>query len=654
MYLGTAWYPEHWEESRWPIDLDLMRRAGMNVVRIGEYAWSRLEPTEGDYHLDWLERVVNLAEQFGISTVIATPGDAPPSWMSQKYPEILRVAEDGRRDQHGGRRHFSPTNRRYREFCRDMTAKLAQRFAKHPTVLGWQIGNEYCRYTYDDRAHKLFQEWLATRYGQIEILNRRWTTSYWSQEYNDWSQIPLPVGWHNPSLVQAFFHFMSEVYRDLFRVQARAIRDARSNAQWITHNIHGFDELDFGLITQDSDLASWDPYCGDHHVGHAHLGWTVDFCRGLKSRAPWVMETQPGRVSWQAQNLDLHRGEVRDLLWQFYGHGAEAVLFWQWRSPLGGQEQYHGTLLGADGTPRPLYNEIAQVGSELANVKDSIAGTGVEFSVAILYSYADQYAVKKQRHHRDFDPLAHMLAYYKAFRATGIDLDVIQPAQLLSRFRLVLAPHLHCLDEHLTARLIEYVKAGGHLLLGARSGFKDEFNALLPSRQPGTALAQLLGTAVEDFFTLDQPIALEGPLGQGGTASIWAEYLPLDASDLEVPLRYGPFNGWIDHQPAMVSRAVGAGRITYLGTWPDHPTMQRIAEWALSISDVPRFFPQPPEGVEICRRVGNGRKLFVAINHSTSPQQIQLPRQLINLLDGAVSVKSLDLAARQVAVLTNP
>jgi beta-galactosidase len=520
-----------------------------------------------------------------------------------------------------------------------MIQKLAQRFAKNPNVLGWQIGNEYCRYTYDDHTHKLFQKWLASQYGSIDVLNRRWTTAYWSQEYGDWSQIPLPVGWHNPCLVKAFFHFMSEAYRDLFRLQAKEIRAAGAGGQWITHNIHGFDELDFGIIIEDADIASWDPYCGERHVGEAHLGWTVDFCRGLKNRPPWVMETQPGRISWQSQNLELHRGEVRDLLWQFYGHGAEAVLFWQWRSPLGGQEQYHGTVLGADGHPRPLYAEIAQVGGELAKVKTIMTGTRVESSIAILYSYADQLAVKKERHHRDFEPLAHMLAYYQAFRATGVDLDVMLPAGPLSRYRLLLAPHLHCLDEPLVGRLIDYVK--------------DEFNAMLPSRQPGKLLSELLGTAVEDFFTLDRPVAIEGSIGSG-TAGIWAEYLPSGAAALEVLLRYGPFNGWIDGQAAMVSRAVGAGRISYLGTWPDPSTMQRIADWAVGISGVPRYFPQPSTGVEVCRRVGPGREIFVVINHGTSAQQIQLPRQLIDLLDGAVNVKSLELLPRQAAVLTDP
>ncbi len=365
-------------------------------------------------------------------------------------------------------------------------------------------------YSYDPLTHQLFQQWLARRYQTLENLNQHWTTNYWSQAYTDWSQIPLPTGWPHPSLYLDYFHFISEGFADYQRLQIDIIRRDADPRQWITHNLHCCEELDFALIINDADLAGWDPYPGGDKIDFQHFGWYSDFCRTLKPRPHWITETQPGHVNWAAPNASLPRGTVRDLLWHFYAHGAEAVLFWQWRAPLGSHEQMHGTVIAPDGNPRPIYNEIAQVGKELRDLAPFLDGKRTESAVAVLYSYADQYALKNQKHTNDFDGLKHMTGFYGPLRAMALDVDVLDTRRPVDGYRLLVAPHLYCLDDPLVQKLLRYVNEGGHLLLGPRSGFKDQFNALLPSRQPGRELADLMGdkTAGDSLYLSPYDIAI--------------------------------------------------------------------------------------------------------------------------------------------------
>jgi beta-galactosidase len=356
IHYGSAWYPEHWPAERWPEDLRRMRAAGMTVVRVAEFAWSSLEPTEGQYHLDWLEHAIELAGSAGLKTVIGTPTAAPPAWLTQKYPEVLAIRENGLPEtRHGARCHYSPTSPRYQEFCRQIAQTLAQRFGHNPHVLGWQIDNEYWSYSYDAHSLRRFQNWLRERYGTLDKLNQAWTNAYWSEDYSDWSQIPGGSAGKNPCLLHAGKQFMSDIYREFQRLQVDAIRAHSTPAQWITHNFHAHQNLDFGSIGRELDHVSWDPYLAGNHLDPVGVGPVLDFARGIQRKNIWVMETHPGSVNWARVNSALDKGEVRRLVWHCLGHGADAVLFWQWRNAPGGQGQYHGRGVPSAAMRQPWY-----------------------------------------------------------------------------------------------------------------------------------------------------------------------------------------------------------------------------------------------------------------------------------------------------------
>jgi beta-galactosidase len=628
-----------------------MQQAGIHMVRVGEFAWSRMEPEERKYDLDWLERAVTAAARHNIYSVVGTPTAAPPAWLTQKYPETLRTNEDGRRDQHGNREQFNFANPKYRELAREIAEQLAKRFGHNPYVLGWQIDNEYEQASYDPETKAQFQQWLKSRYGTLDNLNNRWTTAYWSESYTSWEQIPIQVGYGNPGLLLSWMRYVSDTWRSYQQNQLAVLRANSDPGKFITTNTMGwFDGYDHYVVEQDLDMAAWDDYVGEGHLNAVKNGFAHDLTRGFKQKNFWVMETQPGSVNWANVNNALDKGEVRAMAWHDVGHGADAVSYWQWRSALNGQEQYHGTLLGADGTPVPLYAEVAQVGAEFEKAAPALAGTSVNSEVAILHSYDSRWAINWQRHNKEYDPNAELASYYAGIRPIVQSVDVLPPAANLSSYKLVIAPGLNVLSGAVAKNLEAYVRGGGHLVLGQRSGMKDEDNGLQVDRQPGS-LRALLGARVEQYYALTEPVPTEGSWGIG-ECKLWAELLTAREKDAEVLLRYGKSNGWLDGQPAAITRKVGKGRITYVGAWLDSKTMESASKWMASISSVRTPLPNVPEGVEVSVRQGAQGSVFILVNLSKQPQTIALPTAMTDVLEGGAK-NSVTLSVYGVAVLSH-
>jgi beta-galactosidase len=656
--IGSAWYPEQWPEQRWDADLSLMQQARLNVVRVGEFAWSRMEPREGVYDFDWLERAIRLAEKHHIAVILGTPTDAPPAWLTNKYPDTLRVDADGRRAEHGGRRQFSYSSPRYREFCRDIATRMAQRFGHDPNVIGWQIGNEYTDESFDDAAKAQFHAWLKARYGTIAALNRDWATAYWSQTYDDWNEIPLNDVPGNPGLMLDHRRFVTDTWIDFQQVQIDAIRRGSDPRQFVTTNLGGLgwsDHFDHYRICDPLTFAAWDDYVGEGHLDRWRNAAMHDFVRGWKRKNFLVMETQPGFVNWAPVNNILYNGETRAMAWQAIGHGAEGVLYWQWRDALNGQEQYHGSIVGADGRPLPIYPEIRKTAEDFHRAAAALDGTTPRSEAAIVLTYGSRWAIDFQPHSKRYDELETLLDFYKPLAGIAQSVDIVEATAPLDGYKLVVAPALNVLPADLAAHLLDYVRQGGHLLLGPRSGMKDEHNALNPQRQPGP-LAGPLGGRVDQFYALEGRVPVAGRFGSG-SADIWAEQLSVRDSTATAPLRYGPGNGWLAGQPAMIEHRIGKGTLAYLGALLDPGLMQSTLAALAKDAGVGPIFGPLPEDVEVCRRVGAGREVFILINHSRSPEQVTLPAGLHAVMGDALPTRGEDavrLPGEGVLLLERP
>ena len=650
LLLGTAWYPEQWPESRWPKDLALMQAAHIRVVRVGEFAWSTFEPHQGVYHFGWLERAISEAAGHHIFVVIGTPTAAPPAWLTSRYPQTLRVKADGRRAQHGNRQQFSFSSPLYRKFCREIATRLARHFGHNSDVIGWQIDNEMGPPSFDAGTRRQFHAWLRRKYHTIGALNRHWTTAYWSQTYQHFSQIPMRATGENPGLLLDFKRFVSATWASYVRNQVQVIRRYASPRQFITTNTtHWGDQFNQYVINRQLTLAAWDDYVPDGHYHWLVNGVQDDLVRGYKRRDFWVMETQPAFVDWAPVNAALPPYAMRELAWQDVGHGADAVLYWQWRSALNGQEQYHGTLVGPGGEPVPAYRVVRGVGAQFALAGAALAGTSPRSRVALLQSYASRWAIDFQRQTVRFGVVREFTAFYKPLERYAQSVDVVAPDAPLGRYRLVVAPALNVLSRAEAQHLAAYVSAGGHLVLGPRSGMKDPYDALWTQRQPGP-LAALLGGRVQQYYALLKPVPLAGSLGSG-RASVWAETLVAQAPTTHVLMRYGKSNGWLDHRPAIITRRVGKGSITYIGAWLDPPLMRTVLDALARSAHVQPLIPGVARNVEVCERRGDGKRVWILINHSDKTHSVRLPAPATALLRGGGARREVTLAPHAVRVL---
>ena len=649
--LGAAWYPEQWPESQWEPDLASMEAAHIHLVRVGEFAWSTMEPTEGVWHWEWLDRAIAMAAKHHIVVVLGTPTAAPPAWLTEKYPQTLRVDNDGKRDEHGNREQFSFADAKYRELARDVADRMAARYGHNPDVVGWQIDNELSATSFDDEAKQQFHAWLKAKYGTIEDLNKRWWTSYWSQSYNDFNQIPVHDKEENPALLLDWNRFVTDTWVSYTQNQVTAIREHSDPRQIVTTNTMGwFDGFNAYKEHEGLDFAAWDDYISEDHFDWADNAARHDLTRGYKQKNFWVMETEPAFVNWRRINTPLEKGQTRELAWQAIGHGSDAVEYWQWRAALNGQEEYHGVLTGADGKPAPVYAEVRQIGKEFEEAGKALSGTVPVANVALINDFDSRWAINFQKHNVEFNPVAEMVAFYRPLREAAQGVDVIAADAPLDKYKLVVAPGLNVLPQATADKLLTYVRRGGNLLLGPRSGMKNFDDGLNPQLQPGP-LAEALGAKVTQFYAIDQPVPLTMN-GISATANIWAETLETSSPETKVLATYGASNGWLDGQPAIVTRKVGKGSITYVGAWLDEAALKTLTGMLLEQSGVKPLIAGVPENVEVCVRSGNGHAVVVLINHGTEPATVALPSSLeAKSLLGESAGGSVTLPKYGVAVL---
>jgi beta-galactosidase len=655
LILSSAWYPEQWPESRWPADVALMQQAHMHAVRVGEFAWTELEPAEGKYDLDWLERAVNLAGQHGLYVIIGTPSGGPPVWMATKYPDILDT------DPNGGLYHGDTRNRgnwnsaRYRAFVREIDERLAKRFAHNPYVIGWQIDNEYNRQSFDPDTQAQFHAWLKQRYGSIDKLNQAWTTAYDNQTFSSFDEVPLVSGTtgNNPGLWLDSKRFITDSLRGYQRVQIDALRKYIDPHQKITTNMMGwFDLYDHYNVGQDLDIIGWDNPQVQGSFNPISNGAPHDLMRGLKPHENyWVLETTAGPRGGGDASVQLDKGAMRAAVWADVGHGADLVSYWQWRDALNGGEANHGALIDVDGLPDPIYTEWSQIGKEFEQAGPALQGTSPHASVAILHSYPSRWNVDWQKMNPKLDAVKELMSFYTPLFDLGYTIDIVPPDRDLSQYKLVIAPALEVLTQAEADNLTRYVLSGGHLVLGQRSAMKDANNSRWPQRQPGP-LASLLGARVEQYTALDEPMAASGVWGNA-KVELFAEQLETQSPDATVLMRYHAPHSWWDGQPAAVSRKTGAGEFIYVGAWLDAAATKREVSWLLDRSGLhPDGFPVPA-GVDVYRRVGSDHDVYIVENMSQVPQTVSVPAGMKDALTGNPAA-SINLDVYGVTVLTRP
>lgn len=535
MKLGVCYYPEHWPEERWAVDARMMREAGITLVRVGEFAWSRLEPEAGRYTFDWLERAIDVLASEGLQLIIGTPTTTPPKWLVDQMPELLPVDAAGRVRGFGSRRHYCFSHLGYRDECRRIVTALAERFGKHPAVVAWQTDNEYANHntglSYSAAARTGFRRWLAEKYGSIDALNTAWGTVFWSMEYAAFDAIELPnltVAEAMPIHKLDFQRYSSDQVVAFNAVQVEVLR-ALSPGRDLLHNFMGKPTLfDHWRLSQDLDVASWDSYplgfldlddCSEEHkLRYLRVGdpdfqaFFHDLYRGCGRGRWWVMEQQPGPVNWAPHNPAPAPGAVRLWTWEAFAAGAEVVSFFRWRQAPFAQEQMHEALLLPDGTP----NEALAVATEVAQEIGGQTEVGASRAgVALVFDYQSDWAWQIQPQGREFNYRKLVLGFYRALRRHGISVDVVPPTpEGVAGYALVLAPGLMSLDETLMSAL---GRNGQVALLGPRTGSRTPAFSIPETLPPGAAAQARLPVRVTRVETLppNATIGIASHAGQG-------------------------------------------------------------------------------------------------------------------------------------------
>jgi beta-galactosidase len=658
---GVDYYPEHWPEEHWPVDARLMAEAGFNVVRLAEFAWSRMEPDEGRTDFGWLDRAIDVLAPHGIQVVLGTPTASPPPWLMARHPDVFLVREDGRRATYGHRRAVCPNNPAYHEATRRIVTRMAERYGGHPSVIGWQIDNEFGDRCYCPICAAAFRDWLRGRYGTLDELNERWGTAFWSHVYSAWDQVPLPLstgGPHNPGLALDYRRFASDSYVAYQRMQIDVLR-ARCPDRFVTHNLMGFkyDKIDYFDLARDLDFVSWDNY--------QRMQWTMgegvepsrgalaaDTMRGLKRRSFWVMEQQAGPGGWEIVSVAPRPGELRLWAYQTIAHGADAVVFFRWRTARSGTEQYWHGLLDHDGGRGRRYREIQRMGAEIRRAGDEIHASDVRSSVAMVLCADSRFAFQVQANNPGFGYADHFQDVYRALHRRQVSIDVLAPTDDLSGYRLVVAPAMHVVTAAAAENLRRTVEAGGLLVVTQRSGVKDEANAVVDRRLPGL-LAELCGVEVEEYDSLPPGAHNRVEFEPSGPASAspivvgtWADVLA--PTGAEVVARYT--QDYYAGRPAITLNRFGDGRVVYVGTLGEAALYDALARWLLDLAGVPPIL-DVPDGVEVAERWQGDRRLLFVLNHTGQAQDVSLDGAYVDLLSATDVQGTVTVAPRDVLVL---
>ncbi|RCX10541.1 beta-galactosidase [Anaerobacterium chartisolvens] len=637
MKFGVDYYPEHWPEERWTIDAKLMREAGIEVVRLAEFSWAKMEPQEGTYDFKWLDKAITVLSKEKIKTVLGTPTPTPPIWIIEKNPEILPVNQEGVRLSFGGRHHNCQSNHVYRNHIKRFVTCMAKHFSNNPDVVGWQIdnefGNSHQQLCMCDSCRTAFHQWLQNKYETIDNLNNAWGSIFWSQSYSNFAQIPVPLrtpNSHNPSLLLDWKRFASDLIVDFQKYQLDIIRKECPN-HFITHNFMGFyDKTNYFDLAKDLDFISHDQYPmyfrkGIEILSHPYsLAATLDLMRGMKQKPFWIMEQQAGPSGWETLSPTPRPGQLALWTYQSVAHGADTIVYFRWRSCLFGTEEYWHGILPHHGQPERRYEEIKQTIQELGPAMDNFKGGMPDSDVGILFSYDQDWAFQIQPHHFELNYIDHLLKYYKAFYEANIPVDMLSDEQDFMKYKLLVVPLLMLTKADLTSKLEKYVAEGGHLILTMRSGVKNWNNTVIPKILPGD-LSPIVGIKIPEYDCLNdvsQSIRWSSPglFDKVEQVSKWADIITLEGAEA---LAFYAEDYYKD-TPAITQNTYKQGIAYYVGTELGTDIMKEFVYYAVSRLNI-RPILEAPQGVEVSRRnVKHGKYIFV-LNHNPKPEVFDIP-----------------------------
>jgi len=677
MYFGVDYYPEHWvypyagtpeaPEARWVEDIDLMKAAGVNVVRMGEFAWGLFEPEEGQFRFDWMRRAMDLFQAAEIQVVLGTPTAAPPLWLARKHPEILPLDDRGLRKHPGTRRAYCLNSDIYWEYSRRIVRAEAEALGQHPQLIAWQIDNGLGGHdtvqSFNEEARRDWEAWLRAKYETVERLNDLLGTNFWTQRIGSFEEVPMPLRaptLHNPALIVDWLRFSSDTLVAYLKMQADLLHEITPNIP-VTNNLRAlsrdFDHFDAAAVL---DFVSLDSNAAVK-ARSGELAMEYDMMRSLKKEAArtpngdagfWSIEQKAGHVDWQDVNSLVRPGVIRLFTHQLISRGASGVLYFLWRQPRIGAEKFYGGVLGHDGKPGRVYHEIQQIGLELQKLAPVLQGSRVEAEVCLLFSHENDWSLRHTRQPTSaFSLRQHLELFYHALHDRNIPVDFARPTEDLSRYKLVIAPSLQLLAGGEADLLKLYVHNGGTLLATCNTGLVDEHHMAPDTGYPHD-LTDVFGLEVSEFDVLppgeDNHLAFKGGITTTHLhpARLWCDLI--EPHDCQVLATYA--KDFYAGRPALTLNLYGQGKAIYVGTVSHQPFYYDLISWLRQLCGLHPLL-KVPDTVEVSLREKDGHKIFFLLNHQNSPVRIGFYKPMHDFLTGKTFTGNFDLPPHGVLVL---
>jgi len=652
---GGDYNPEQWDESVWLEDVRLMREAKVNAATVGVFSWSLLEPHEGVYCFDWLDRVIDLLHENGIGVILATPTASPPPWFSLAHPDALPVTAEGHRLWHGSRDTYCPSAPAYRRASTEIARRLADRYGTHPALVAWHVHNEYGTFCHCDHVARSFRDWLRRRYDSLDRLNTAWYTAFWSQHYSAWEQILPPRQTqylHNPTQAVDFRRFMSDEMLQGWREQRDQIRAAGSTHPVTTnYMLPTWNHLEQWSWSEELDVVSMDHYLDTVGPdGETHVAYGGDLSRSWAGGEPWLlMEQAAGIIPLHGTRYAAKEpGRMLRNSLSYIARGSQGALFFQWRAPAAGAEVWNSGLVPHAGRDSRVFREAVAIGDALSRIAEVAAppetGPIVSADIAVLWHADGWWALENRALPSEaLDYSDAVRGAHQALWQTGHAVDFVRPGADLSGYRLVLVPSMFALDGRAVRALSEYVSGGGHLAVWYFSGIADENLHVAPGGYPGR-LRDLLGIRVDEFLPLaaDESVTLS----DGTTGTLWSESVALGTAAAVTRYRGGPLDG----RPAITRNDLGQGRAHYISTRLSPAALGTLlTEFAARAGVRPVLGSAAPPGVEAIRRNGRRASYLFLLNHGDTP--VVVTGSGTDLLSGSGCASGLTVAAGGAAVI---
>jgi beta-galactosidase len=634
---GASYYHEYMPYERLDQDIDLMKKAGISVIRLGESTWSSWEPKPGQFESKWMERILDKLHEAGIKVVLGTPTYSIPPWMYKRHPEILVFqfspappsgAEgystyNGRQTPaaYGPRQNMDVTHPTYLFYAERIIRNVISQFKDHPAIIGYQVDNETHPTGFPTpNTRKLFAEYLKEKYGTTEKLNEIWGLAYWGQLIGDWTELPPIDGILNPGFKLEWERFQRKIITDFLHWQVRIVNEYKKPSQFVTHNFIGGARTDIDQyeISRYLDVAAVNPYhrVQDELDGHA-IAFSGDLNRSLKNQNYLVTETNAQAIGWDSRGQQPpYDGQLRLSVFSHVSSGANMIAYWHWHSLHYGQETYWKGVLSHDLEPNRAYREVTRIAGELKEHGPALANLEINNQAAILYSIDSYQGLSFMRFSDRVNYMSILSQMHRALYEMNIGVDFVFPqTEDFSKYKVLLVPPLYVASDELLGRLSDFVRNGGHIVMSFKSGFTNEYSTVRWEKAPGP-LREAAGFYYQEFSNLTKPLALKDDpfgVGQENQVSVWAEFIIPESAEVLGSYDH-PFFG---NYPAITRNNYGSGSLTYQGTHLSLPLQSAVLKDVLQKADLLSSDQELPSAVRVKHATSSqGKPIHFYLNFS--------------------------------------